>query len=377
MDEIFKQLHQQLEEVERRVFLFLNTQEKYETLKKTNNKVEQCILAKSVFAYLNETKSERQLKNTFLTFSNNVEKVCQTLCDILDKTDFWGDGVFFDVINKLSEFENEKAKGEKMELMGRITQLESNHIAKMREFDELKRSRDQMTRRDGVECKMVKETNHMMIIEEPLKVDGNAINEKNTTDVAMEEDVRDVSLLDSDDEMKKTPIGNLSGDEIRQLELWSNKRINTVLFDSYKDDYSQGSPTFRMSVVGHKDILVVIEDTDGNKFGGFLYNEITGPDVWIQDKNSFAFSLFSNGRIDGQQKYKLMDKYSQYAFRCGSDIDKRHRLFYISGAIGIMKRGFEGDCCFYNKLENVVDNSFCSGNTFHPKRFVVFQCVDL
>jgi hypothetical protein len=65
-------------------------------------------------------------------------------------------------------------------------------------------------------------------------------------------------------------------------------------------------------------LVIVVEDYDGNKFGGYIDAKIDKTDtrgLWqsweteaIYDPNAFVFSLKSNGRINGMMKFGIKDK---------------------------------------------------------------------
>ena len=59
-------------------------------------------------------------------------------------------------------------------------------------------------------------------------------------------------------------------------------------------------------VMNKEDLIFLVEDTEGNKFGQYLHSRITGY-YPIRDPNSFLFSLQSNGRINGMMKFEIKD----------------------------------------------------------------------
>ena len=104
-------------------------------------------------------------------------------------------------------------------------------------------------------------------------------------------------------------------DEIETVEKWTTRKCGDIIFDSDKNDWAENSPVFGTRVLGKQHLLFVIEDTDDNKFGGYISATIHLPSRWIKDQNSFLFSLESNGRIDGMKKFHIHEEYSDFAFK--------------------------------------------------------------
>ena len=52
--------------------------------------------------------------------------------------------------------------------------------------------------------------------------------------------------------------------------------MGDVIFNSDKDKWEYRNSEFSEKLVGKKNIVVVIEDTNGNKFGGYVGNVING-----------------------------------------------------------------------------------------------------
>ena len=95
---------------------------------------------------------------------------------------------------------------------------------------------------------------------------------------------------------------NLSLSEIIQLEEWTNKKCSEVLFDSNKDNWSQNTSVFDDRVHGKNQLIFVVEDTNNNKFGGYIGSTINQLG-WTTDSNAFVFSLKSNGRLKKMMKF--------------------------------------------------------------------------
>ncbi|ELP87615.1 hypothetical protein EIN_146090 [Entamoeba invadens IP1] len=177
--------------------------------------------------------------------------------------------------------------------------------------------------------------------------------------------------------LKPLPFnGSLEEDEVEQIQKWSFLKIESVIFDSNLDDWSVNSSVFSKKIANKSKVAVIVEDKNGNKFGGVVFNAISGVDEWNTDPRAFLFTLKSNGRTEGMEKYQLLHKYAQYAFHCFTD--DYEALFYIcNGGIHVFKKDQGGSGCNYNRTENTPENVFCDGATFTPKRITVLQLASL
>ena len=103
-------------------------------------------------------------------------------------------------------------------------------------------------------------------------------------------------------------IGNLFINEIKQLEKWTNLKCSEIIFDTEKDDWSQNTSVFDSKIFFRKNLIIVIEDFENNKFGCFISSTIDQYDDYIQDKHAFIFTLKNNGRIkegNGMKKFDI------------------------------------------------------------------------
>ncbi|BFU24681.1 trichohyalin, putative [Entamoeba histolytica] len=78
-----------------------------------------------------------------------------------------------------------------------------------------------------------------------------------------------------------------------QLEEWTNRKVFNILFDSDIDNWSKDTSVFYQRIKNKEHIIIIIEDEEGNKFGGYVDSKIdkVGADDWINDSKSFVFSL--------------------------------------------------------------------------------------
>ncbi|EKE37826.1 hypothetical protein ENU1_184820 [Entamoeba nuttalli P19] len=72
--------------------------------------------------------------------------------------------------------------------------------------------------------------------------------------------------------------------------------VVVILFDSDKDDWNiDNRSVFDQRIMNKENITIIIENEEGNKFGGCVNSKVDG---YIYDLNSFVFSLESNGRLE-------------------------------------------------------------------------------
>ena len=87
----------------------------------------------------------------------------------------------------------------------------------------------------------------------------------------------------------------INEEEKQQLEEWTNLKYGNILFDSDSDDWND-QKVFNSKIFGKKQILLIVEDENGNKFGGYVnatLNKIysyTHKEV-IKDEQSFLFFI--------------------------------------------------------------------------------------
>ncbi|BFU19916.1 trichohyalin, putative [Entamoeba histolytica] len=163
---------------------------------------------------------------------------------------------------------------------------------------------------------------------------------------------------------------------IKQLEEWTNRKIGNVLFDSDKDDWNVDTSVFGERIMHKEHIIIMIEDEDGNKFGGYVNSKIDEDGDYINDSKSFVFSLESNGRMEGMKKFdikepdctfKLWNQTSTCLFEFGSNGDD----------ICVYKENKKTKSyCEQQSFEyNEIENALCGKECFTPKRIIVIEMI--
>ena len=87
--------------------------------------------------------------------------------------------------------------------------------------------------------------------------------------------------------------------ERKQLEEWTGLKCSEILFDSDIDNWSQNTSVFDERIIGKKQITLIIEDENEEKFGYYLNTQViekyyTSKDPFQQtDSKTFHFNLQS------------------------------------------------------------------------------------
>ena len=177
----------------------------------------------------------------------------------------------------------------------------------------------------------------------------------------------------------------LTSSQMDQLEEWTELKCSDVLFDSTVDNWSCNSSVFDERIIGKKQLVFVIEDTDGEKFGYYLNTEITDEYgvVLPTDDKSFLFNLQSkNNRLSKPMIFKLLNE--EYGYRLW---DKQNKSLIYLGDIVLFKEHKKTECyCFnseyfnYCGIKNALSgktagyfNGNFRGNKFTIKRLVVIE----
>ncbi|ELP93976.1 hypothetical protein EIN_181430 [Entamoeba invadens IP1] len=187
-------------------------------------------------------------------------------------------------------------------------------------------------------------------------------------------------LVVGDSEVENRLEDFVTAYDMKQLESWTEKKIGGIIFDSAVDDWGKRSSVFCQRVVGKKDVVIVVKDSDNNVFGGYVKSEIDGFNKSIVDSKSFLFSLESLGRLPKQMRFAIRSDKAMKAFLCFDQNSDELFAFGVDGFdIGIKKNGNGESYCFqymfdYGGLKNALCGRQHPG-TFQPTRIVCLQMV--
>ncbi|BFU24979.1 predicted protein [Entamoeba histolytica] len=161
-------------------------------------------------------------------------------------------------------------------------------------------------------------------------------------------------------------------EEMLQLEEWTNRKVSNILFDSDKDDWKQGTSVFDQRMMNKEHIIIIIEDEEGNKFGGYVNSKIDEVG-YINDSQSFLFSLESNGRMKGMKKFDIKEQ--EYAFCLWNQSDDWLFKFGFGNDIFVCKENDKTESfCDQNSFEyEGIRNALCGKEDFTPKRIIAIE----
>ncbi|BFU21029.1 trichohyalin, putative [Entamoeba histolytica] len=280
--------------------------------------------------------------------------------------------------------DNEKTR---KELEVHESQIESNTLnIKVQRYliEEMKKTNNDCTINEEVIKELIKEEftkKYLEKIKDEIEKnkkensnppDNNPIEEqpyntlaKQPRNVAIKEQPHIVAII--------SPIERTLDKYIKQIEEWTNRKISNIIFDSDKDDWNKNTSVFDQRIRNKEYIIIIIEDEEGNKFGGYV-NEKINEDGWIYDSNSFLFSLKSKGRMKGMMKFDI--KIPQNAFCLFNQSDDRLFEFGFLDDICVCKENnkTQSYCNQYSFEYKGISNALCGKqhpNHFTPKRIII------
>ncbi|BFU22331.1 trichohyalin, putative [Entamoeba histolytica] len=283
------------------------------------------------------TEIEKKLQNQELRISNletNIELMLtkNTIMQEISNTVNESEEEISEQLGRIKE-ENERTR---KELEGHEIQIESNTLnieVQRYLIEKMKKKMNGCTINDEVIKELIKEE----ITKKYLQKIKDEI-EKNKK----EENYR----TDNNSPIKEQPENNPI-----------NKPNNTVAKQPHNN---KSTSVFDQKIINKEHIIIIIEDEEGNKFGGYVNSKIdkVGNGFigdYIYDSKSFVFSLESNGRIEGMMKFDI--KLQQYAF-----------ILYN-----------QSHDCFQNCFEyNGIENALCGKEIpecFTSKRIIVIEMI--
>ncbi|ELP91585.1 hypothetical protein EIN_129250 [Entamoeba invadens IP1] len=168
-----------------------------------------------------------------------------------------------------------------------------------------------------------------------------------------------------------------SYDEALQIETWTGLHYDTIIFDSDIDSWKTNQ-LFGQRVFTKKNLAVITEDTNGNRFGGFVSSPIAKRNFYTEDPGAFMFSLRSNGRLEGMCRFPIFEGEKGRAFELYDD--GQDYLFAFGNEMSIWVEDKKTmawcDQHWYNyggRLNCLSGSHFPT--RFTPKNFVVAQFV--
>ena len=169
---------------------------------------------------------------------------------------------------------------------------------------------------------------------------------------------------------------NLTQFEMKQIEEWTGLKCEDVLFDSNKDYWSQETSVFNERIFGRHQLLFLIEDEDGEKFGYYLNSQLGEKcgKLMPVDNKTFHFNIKSNGRLDKPMKFEIKERKDG----CGLCDDTNVALIVIGNIVLGKDNNRRMSYCDENEKFNYhgIEHALCGKKNpqkFIPKRIVVLQ----
>ena len=167
-----------------------------------------------------------------------------------------------------------------------------------------------------------------------------------------------------------------------QLEIWTSLKIGQIVFDSLHDNWSSGTSVFNERIIGKKQLIFLIEDDNGEKFGYFEHTEIQNnvKSFVTTDNLSFHFNLQSQfGRLHESMKFGIINN-NRGGYRLYPN--EYFDLIRI-GDIKLFKEDHKNESTCDEDNEGFdyysLKSSLCGKSGFdhpiYPKRIVVIQMV--
>ena len=115
-----------------------------------------------------------------------------------------------------------------------------------------------------------------------------------------------------------------------------------------------------------KNLLFLVKDTKGNKFGGYMSSTLVkSDDLFIKDENSFIFSVQNKKKFKVLNPSKAIYVRSEYLITFGGD-GSRNDFYIQENSGGINKKETYGD----------KNNETTNGNSsFTIDEFKVFELI--
>ena len=176
---------------------------------------------------------------------------------------------------------------------------------------------------------------------------------------------------------KKVPEEPNNEIEQKLYEL-TNKHTSEILFDSDRDKWSKKDSEFRKNISRKNNIIVLVEDTKNNVFGGYIGNNVNIKSK-SKDPTCYLFSLKKDGKYT-MKTYKRNTNGNSYWLP-----SNREDVLIAFGMnnhscedLTLYKKDFStGYCdqfCFDYQNE---ENALVPNRDFIIKRIIVYQMIDI
>ncbi|ELP92964.1 hypothetical protein EIN_263680 [Entamoeba invadens IP1] len=100
----------------------------------------------------------------------------------------------------------------------------------------------------------------------------------------------------------------LSVEEKAKLVVWSGRQHMKAVFDSEVDCMGRGSAKFYKTISRCDGVVIVIDSTNGCRFGVFVAAKVEKNGEYITDENAFVFLLRDNGKEKMRNFYQRKER---------------------------------------------------------------------
>ena len=145
---------------------------------------------------------------------------------------------------------------------------------------------------------------------------------------------------------------------VKQIEEWTLSTFSDVIFDFNYCDWSMNTSIFGKSLIGRSNLIIYMEDTKGNVFGGYINETIMEIHPFIEDPRAFVFSLHSNGRFNKPMKFEIKSDKAKKAFHISKEDEFYGELFSF---------GYS-DICIVKKDATIRNHCKQDIYNYHAKR---------
>ena len=318
-------------------------------------------------------KEKNELISKIIQLIKNNSKISEDKFE--EHKNFWN--------KKRNETKDEKNRRESEEMLNEIkkekeiVQQMKNQIQK--EKDEMK----EMIEIISLERKHIEEMSSQLLKKNQIEELTNEIINKIKRIEEEKQHQIELKLEKEKEEQNQKQLNEmmLTNDECQQIEKWTMKKCSQIVFDSNKDNWKEHSSEFDSKILGKNNLIFVIEDQRNNKFGGFVSSQINSTGNFIEDSQSFLYSLKSNGRCNQMMKFEIKPQETKYSFKV---FDKDSTPLFQFGAsngseLEMRKENSKNDsaCWHYDERYDYHGTSkiLCGGGFFVPKRFIVIQMI--
>ena len=164
----------------------------------------------------------------------------------------------------------------------------------------------------------------------------------------------------------------------KQLEEWTGLKCSDILFDSVIDNWSEYTSVLNDRIIGKKQLVFLIEDDDGEKFGYYLNTEVIenyDEDEWTEtDNRTFHFNLESkDNRLSKPMKFEITDPQKGGCYLS----EKSHECLIVLGDITLHKENKKNESCCDQDEDNFdyhgIEKALCGKEYFIPQKILVIQ----